>query len=146
MECVECEATCGWISIEEHTVSVNSSGEVRLGEGTRWGKQIKMKCNNPNCDAIVNMYLDSDLEVDRWGEVEKTGAEEIKEKYLDSGDRTVKRLCEGCGREMIVKLTPRITRKGNFILTGQHKCKQCDRMAGFITKKVLEIDPKESKE
>lgn len=138
MECPECGSTCGWISEKDEGIYVDEEGEVNIGDNARWGQQVRMKCNNPNCDAIVNMYLDSGLEASRFGEVESTGAKELKDRFEKT---PVKRQCSSCGKEMVTTLWPDISREGGFVLRGGKECKECNRWAEMMSSKIVEIEP-----
>jgi len=140
MKCPKCDARCGWISQEKETVYMDEDGHVKIGDKSRWGQQIKMKCNNPDCDAVVNMYIDKDLQMERAGEVERTGAKALKDEYEKL---TIKKKCESCGKPIITSLWPDITRDGSFTLRGSKECLECNRFANLMSSKLVVLEPDE---
>lgn len=137
MECPKC-GTETWASTEKHSLQLKSDGTVRVAKGNRWGQKVKMICNNYDCDVVVNMYLDMELEPDKLGDTEPTGAEVIAEKI---GSIDVEKRCENCNKKFVSSVFAEVSRRGKLKLSGNEKCSDCDKFHGIVKVTLQEVEP-----
>lgn len=142
-ECTVCGASCGWYIEEDIGVYVSSDGEVKLRtDNTRYGYKVEAKCNNPDCDAIVNIYLD--VEAVNNGEIESTSAKEIIERAKDNDllPNAVKVECEECGKEFLDEPEFQIAGDGGINILANVNC-GCDSIKSLISETIEHIPPED---
>lgn len=120
-ECPECHESVGWYIEEKPSIFVDSDGEVRLGtsNGTRWGEKFKATCNNPDCDAVVNIYLSGKVET--VGEIQSTGAKELA-PVLEEYFPVIRNKCKDCGSTFLTEPDFRISGTGGIQVNTPRNC------------------------
>lgn len=143
-ECPECGYSGGWYIPDDYSLFVREDGEVKIGHGngTRWGQKVKGRCNNPDCDAVVNLYLEA--ETVNNADIESTGAKEILEdlEQYDAIPKQVERTCSKCGQDFITDVQAELGDNAGIVLRAKSQCPD-HRFSALIINEVETISPEE---
>lgn len=147
-ECPECGCTAGWYIHEDQPVSVKPDGTVSIGRknNRRYGQKLEAVCNNPTCDAAVNLYVEA--EVVRTGGIQATGAKDVIDELDEDFPIPFKSVCERCGEEFVTELEIGQSRTGGIRLSCPSYC-GCGKTSKekirdwMITRTVADIDDPE---
>lgn len=141
-ECQKCGWNSGWYVPDNKRIFVHSDGSVRIGRdnNTRWSQKIKARCNNPSCDAVVDIYIEA--ESVNNGEIRSTGAKNLLQRLRehDALPKQIERGCTECGQEFVTDIDARLADDGGIDLNAKTQCPQHPYTA-FIIDTVEHLPP-----
>ena len=144
-ECPECGYDGGWYVPDDQRIYAYEDGSLSIGphdNNTRWGQQLKAICNDPDCDAHVNLYVEG--EVVRTGQIESSGALDVIQELDDEFPKPIRVNCKSCETPFIseVDIVNSHRHKG-IELKYQANC-GCKPVQQLIRHKMAELeDPAE---
>lgn len=147
-ECPECGYDGGWFIPDKQRIYAYEDGSLRIGprdNNTRWGQKLEAICNDPDCDASVNLYVEG--EVVRTGKIESSGAIEVIEEFGDEFPKPLKVNCKSCGTPFISEVELRNSHRHKGIeLTYKANC-GCKPLQQVVRHTMADLeDPSELQE
>lgn len=143
-ECPECGYDGGWYVEGDYALHIDPDGKVNLigTNTTRWGQKVEARCNIPNCDVVVDIYIEA--RAVNNGTPESTGARELKEqmKQHDIVPEVVEQECGKCGEELLTSPEFRIGSDGGLEILSNKICSK-HTFSSLLLDNVGRIDPEE---